>query len=463
MRPALLCLTMGMAILGAGAVAVGDTLYTKDGRTLQGRVTDQKDGKIYFEVDQPGVRMNVTFDAQDVRSVVPGELPPAQPVQTRVAKTGDAATRPAEAGTATQPAPGEKTGRYYVLSLSGEVGIDIKAALLEKALKEARPRRPDHLVLLIDSPGGTLSETQEILKVLSDLKDLRPIALVRRALSSAAIIAMACPRIYMLPEGTMGAAVPYQLKPDGTKTPLDEKQFSALRAMARSASEIGGHEPLLMEGMMELDLELTLVTKDGVVAVVSGGGGKPVKARGKVLTLTAKEAVEVGLAAEVVDGEADLGKSLGFEKWFDVTGSGRREMEVWVKQERRKEENKAYLETIAPKLAQIDTDLGKVRVEGRTAEATKTETARQYDAEVAAAKNEFNRANGEALLMMSMNRTAAVNRANQAKATYDAKMTDINNRYRAPATALQERINRLNNEQQRLLKQRKDLIDAGPK
>jgi len=65
---------------------------------------------------------------------------------------------------------------YYVIPLSGEIGRAVTRDVVEKALREARLRKPDVVVLEINSPGGHVLELEAILWLLAENRDLRLVA-----------------------------------------------------------------------------------------------------------------------------------------------------------------------------------------------------------------------------------------------------------------------------------------------
>ena len=119
---------------------------------------------------------------------------------------------------------------------------------------------------------------------------------------------------------TIGGATAYQLLPWGAPAAVSEKMQSIWRATCRAAAEQGGHEPLLAEAMVDRDVELHLVGEGGTVRVVRGPGPEVLTQKGKLLTLTAKEAVGCGLARAVADDADALGRMLGHAKWSKSPG-----------------------------------------------------------------------------------------------------------------------------------------------
>jgi hypothetical protein len=141
------------------------------------------------------------------------------------------------------------------------------------------------------------------------------------------VIAVTCKTIVMYPMGQIGAAVPYRATPNGTPVEVNEKITSAFRARARSAATIGGHDPELLMGM--IDTQIELYASDGplgpTISEQKGPGATLIKAKDKILTLTAQEATKYGLAKAVARGMSELGKQVDVEQW---TSCGREGWEI---------------------------------------------------------------------------------------------------------------------------------------
>jgi hypothetical protein len=150
-------------------------------------------------------------------------------------------------------------------------------------------------------------------------KGYRFVAIVHKALSAGAMITMACKEIYMTEGATMGAAVSYRVGRDGLPVQMAadmaEKLQSVWRAVCRKAAEHGGHPSILAEAMVDPAFSLTMRREGDAVVVERDGAGDVLKANGRVLTLTAREAVNCGLAKGIVDDLAALGPCLGLTGW----------------------------------------------------------------------------------------------------------------------------------------------------
>ncbi len=161
-----------------------------------------------------------------------------------------------------------------VVSVDGVIDLGL-SPLVARAVEEARARDAAALVLDINTFGGRVDAAVAIRDVLVNAP-VRSVAFVnQRAISAGALIALACDTIVMVPGGTIGAAAPVT----GTAEPAGEKALSYVRKEFRATAEIRGRPTAFAEAMVDESVEIA-----GVVAA------------GKLLTLTASEALEHGVS-----------------------------------------------------------------------------------------------------------------------------------------------------------------------
>lgn len=154
--------------------------------------------------------------------------------------------------------------------------------LIRRALREAAADRAAALVLDMETDGGRVDATEEIIKVLERAPMPIYTFVNPKAFSAGAFIAAATDKIFMAPGSVIGAATPLVLAPGGggvAELPKDvqEKMTSAMRALIRATAQEKGHNPDVFEAMVDRELGLTV---EGVEII----------AKGKLLTLTDKEA-----------------------------------------------------------------------------------------------------------------------------------------------------------------------------
>ncbi|MBL7134363.1 MAG: ATP-dependent Clp protease proteolytic subunit [Phycisphaerae bacterium] len=315
-RRRLLAVAIVAVLLALAASCPADTLLLKDGRTFTGRLVRSDDKVVVFEIHKFGSKMARTFPADQVSKVTKGEV----------------ATRPKTPKVTREPKETPKGPAYLVIPIKGVIGREVANDVFRKCLNQARAKKPAVIILEVDSPGGSVEELSGMLDTLKSFRDFRIVAYFKQASSSAALLSMACKEIIAGPTGTIGGAVVYQMTPWGTPTNINEKMASILRAKFRSEAQNAGHSGLLVEGMMATDLVLRVTEENGRPLVVSGGTkGRLLKARGKILTLDARQAVACGLAigqAETVDKCNTL---LGITEWRRLPDVARNMFVAWRK------------------------------------------------------------------------------------------------------------------------------------
>jgi membrane-bound serine protease (ClpP class) len=161
----------------------------------------------------------------------------------------------------------------YRVPVSGTIENGL-APYVARALRTAADEGASAVVLDIDTPGGRVDAAQRIVDAVR-ASTVPVYAFVNpRAYSAGAMIALAARGgIYMAPGGVIGAATPV----DGQGTKASEKMVSAMRGEFRALAEANGLDPRIAEGMVDEGLDIP--------------GVKPA---GKLLTLTAAEALQLG-------------------------------------------------------------------------------------------------------------------------------------------------------------------------
>ena len=173
----------------------------------------------------------------------------------------------------------------YRVTVSGVIELGL-APYIERAIREAEEIGARAVVLDIETPGGRVDAAQQIVKAIT-ATEVPVYALVDvHAWSAGAMIALAADSIYMVPGSSIGAATPV----GGTGEKAPEKIVSAMRGEFRALAERRGLDPRIAEAMVDEEIGL-----EGVVV------------KGKLLTLTAGEAVRLNVAvAELADLDAML-------------------------------------------------------------------------------------------------------------------------------------------------------------
>jgi membrane-bound serine protease (ClpP class) len=168
----------------------------------------------------------------------------------------------------------EKKQRIYYINLSKEI-MPAAGRLISKAVNAAEAEEVDILLLNINTYGGRLDVADSIRSRLLYSKAKTVAFINNNAASAGALISLACDSIYMVPGASIGAATVV----DQAGEVVPDKYQSYMRGMMRSTAESKGRDPRIAEAMVDASIYI-----EGIID------------SGKVLTLTAKEAVELDIA-----------------------------------------------------------------------------------------------------------------------------------------------------------------------
>lgn len=149
--------------------------------------------------------------------------------------------------------------------------------LLRRAVKEAMEAKADWLLLDMETNGGRVDTTEEIIQILNQFKGNTATYINRKAFSAGAFIAVSTQKIYMAPQSVVGAAAPIMMSPGGgvEKMPdsTEAKITSAIRALVRTSAEKNGHNFAVVEAMIDRNKELII-------------DGETLNEKGQILALT---------------------------------------------------------------------------------------------------------------------------------------------------------------------------------
>lgn len=175
--------------------------------------------------------------------------------------------------------PSIREGSVVVLPIKGEIN-DAQFFFLRRILKDAESEKAAAIILDMNTPGGSLSSTQDIVQAL--LKSKIPIYTYvnTNAASAGALIALATKFIYMAPVSAIGAAAPVLVGGQEIPKTMDAKVVSFYSGYFRSVAEQSGYNPNLVDAFMDLKKEVKI-------------GDKVLNSEGSVLTLSAGEATQL--------------------------------------------------------------------------------------------------------------------------------------------------------------------------
>ncbi len=257
------------------------------------------------------------------------------------------------------------TANYLEIPLKGTFGTDFNAAGVHAALKHAKSRNIPHIVFTIDSPGGVVVDANAIASAMDEFDaDFVYTCLITKAYSASIWVMSRCDNIIFADGAASGAAVAFSTDTDTGSAKVDAKMNSALASSIGAAAEKRGHPGLIFQAMILPELEVYMVTEaDGKKKFV---GTEPAKGttfevldrQGQVLSLTATDAVRIGLARTLPKADVKLvGPVIGVSPWASSDNTGVDQMK---KTKQRNDQFKREVESLDKRLEGIDSDMTKV-------------------------------------------------------------------------------------------------------
>jgi membrane-bound serine protease (ClpP class) len=204
--------------------------------------------------------------------------PPAEAQATRT---------PAERLSAVQDSLAE--GPVFTVPVEGMIDAAL-ATYVERALADAEDAGASLVLFDIDTFGGLVDAADQIRSAILHTPIPTVAFIDPNAASAGALISYANDLIVMTPGASMGAATVV----DGAGTKASEKMQSYMRGLMRATAEANGRDPRIAEAMVDETLAV-----DGVVE------------EGQLLTISASEALELGVADAIAETPAEVFATLG--------------------------------------------------------------------------------------------------------------------------------------------------------
>lgn len=278
--------------LDAEGDAALDRLVLVDGRELIGRVLDTNavNGEVVLEITAGSLVTTIDVPVSSISEIQEDAVSRALYEHTTAVR--DTKASPSSDREAQSPAT-----RFIAVPIEGRIGIDahdldrpaVAAAAVEVVLRNAVHRGIDHVVFIIDSPGGHVTEARAIAESMSTYSDeLTYHAVVKRSLSAAMWVTLGCDTVHVHEDATIGGALTYINT--GAAPQYDAKINGIVAAELASLAHANGRCPDTVREMVE-------------------------PTDGRVLTVTSEDAIATGLADGYVSGLDELGSILGFESW----------------------------------------------------------------------------------------------------------------------------------------------------
>jgi membrane-bound serine protease (ClpP class) len=217
-------------------------------------------------------------------------------------KTSDASESAAADGVYEAPKPkplpklSKEDGRgesVVIIPIKGTIDLGL-APFVKRALESAP--KAAAVIFDVDTFGGRVDAAVQIRDAILSTS-VPTIAYVnRRAISAGALISLAADYIVFAPGSSMGAATPIQVE-GGKAKAVGEKMVSYMRGEMRATAEAKGRDGRVAEAMVDAEVELAGVSK-----------------KGKLLTMTTKQAEKWGILSATSATLRDLLDSVGLDR-----------------------------------------------------------------------------------------------------------------------------------------------------
>lgn len=170
------------------------------------------------------------------------------------------------------------SAQVVVIPIEGAIARPL-LYIVRRGMKEAIDADAKAVVLDINTPGGELGVTLEIMEAMGKFPGEVIAYVNKEAISAGAFISAATDEIYFAPGSIIGAAAPVTSGGGEIDKTMREKVVSYLRGKVRSVSEGKGYRGEVVSAMIDTEYELKI-------------DDKVIKEKGSLLTLTATEALE---------------------------------------------------------------------------------------------------------------------------------------------------------------------------
>lgn len=219
-----------------------------------------------------------------------------------------------------------------VISISGNVNPSM-AAFIGRAIQNREEYKDPLFIFEMDTFGGRLDAAYNIVDTLSNISNGRTIAYItKRAISAGALIALACNKLVMKSNTTMGDCAPITISNEGPKM-LGEKFQSPLRAKFRALAKKNNYPSTLAESMVTAEMiVLKIVLPDTTLYLDSTGfedlasslkkkiiSKKTIVKRGELLTMDNDEAKELGFSLANVNSIKEVLSLLNIKEYSITT------------------------------------------------------------------------------------------------------------------------------------------------
>ncbi|MFK7852394.1 MAG: nodulation protein NfeD [Akkermansiaceae bacterium] len=180
--------------------------------------------------------------------------------------------------TAQEPETTQKENKVVVIPIRDQIAPP-ELYILRRGLKTAIEQGADTVILDMETPGGRLDTTFEILKALDKFPGKTITFINSEAISAGALISAGTDEIWFTPKAVIGAAAPVSGSGADINETMKQKIVSYLKVRVRAMSGEDENRAKAISAMIDADYELKF-------------GDEVVSPKGELLSLTADEAMK---------------------------------------------------------------------------------------------------------------------------------------------------------------------------
>lgn len=178
-------------------------------------------------------------------------------------------------------APEGRKARVYTIPIRQEINQSA-LFILRRGLKNAIEAQADLVLIDMDTPGGALDVTLEMMNLLKKFEGQTATFVDEHGLSAGAFISAATRDVYFSPNAVVGSAAPVQGGGEDIASSMREKIMSFLKARVRAIMKDDEHR-------YRADVVTAMMDSDFVLKV----DGFVLKDKGSLLAVNAEEAAQL--------------------------------------------------------------------------------------------------------------------------------------------------------------------------
>jgi len=172
----------------------------------------------------------------------------------------------------------EKKQKVVIIPIRDQIAPPV-LYILRRGLKTAIEQGADTVILNMETPGGRLDTTFEILKAIEKFPGKTVTYINNEAISAGALISAGTDEIWFAPTAVIGAAAPVSGGGADIDETMKQKIVSYLKVRVRAMSGDDENRAKAISAMIDADYELKI-------------GEETLKPKGELLSLTADEAMK---------------------------------------------------------------------------------------------------------------------------------------------------------------------------